>query len=60
MPEQPIYARMYSQEPYVEFTRFIGYQGVPLKDVQATMKEGILTIRLPKTKQATRRVQIRA
>lgn len=28
--------------------------------VQATMKEGILTIRLPKTKQAARRVQIRA
>jgi len=28
--------------------------------VQATMREGILTIRLPKTKQATRRVQIRA
>jgi HSP20 family molecular chaperone IbpA len=28
--------------------------------VQAAMKEGILTIRLPKIKQATRRVQIRA
>ena len=28
--------------------------------VQATMKEGILTIRLPKTKQAARRVQISA
>jgi HSP20 family protein len=32
---------------------------IDAKKVQATMKEGILTIRLPKTKQATRRVQIR-
>ena len=28
--------------------------------VQATVKEGILTIRLPELKQATRRMQIRA
>jgi HSP20 family protein len=33
---------------------------IDTEKVQATMKEGILTIRLPKTKQATRRVQIRA
>jgi HSP20 family protein len=33
---------------------------IDTEKVQATMKEGILAIRLPKTEQATRRVQIRA
>jgi HSP20 family protein len=42
------------------FYRTVLARDIDTDKVQATMKEGILTIRLPKTKQATRRVQIRA
>ncbi len=42
------------------FYRTVLPRDIDTEKVQATMKEGILTIRLPKTKQATRRVQIRA
>ena len=42
------------------FYRTVLPRDIDTDKVQATMKEGILTIRLPKTKQATRRVQIRA
>ncbi len=42
------------------FYRTLLPRDIDTDKVQANMKEGILTIRLPKTKQATRRVQIRA
>ena len=42
------------------FYRTVLPRDIGTDKVQATMKEGILTIRLPKTKQAARRVQIRA
>ena len=42
------------------FYRTVLPRDIDTDKVQATMKEGILTIRLPKTKQAARRVQIRA
>jgi len=42
------------------FYRTVLPRDIDTDKVQANMKEGILTIRLPKTKQATRRVQIRA
>jgi len=42
------------------FNRTVLPSDIDTDKVQATMKEGILTIRLPKTNQATRRVQIRA
>src|SRR6266705_6827627 len=42
------------------FYRIVLNRATATEKVQATMKEGVLTIRLPKTKQATRRVQIRA
>ncbi|HUK72136.1 MAG TPA: Hsp20/alpha crystallin family protein [Streptosporangiaceae bacterium] len=42
------------------FYRTVLPRDIDTEKVQATMREGILTIRLPKTKQATRRVQIRA
>ena len=42
------------------FNRTVLPSDIDTDKVQATMKEGILTIRLPETKQATRRVQIRA
>ena len=42
------------------FYRTVVPRDIDTEKVQANMREGILTIRLPKTKQATRRVQIRA
>ncbi len=42
------------------FYRTVLPRDIDTEKVQANMREGILTIRLPKTKQATRRVQIRA
>ena len=41
------------------FYRTVLPRDIDTDKVQATMKEGILTIRLPKAKQATRRVQVR-
>ena len=42
------------------FYRTVLPRDIDTDKVQANMRDGILTIRLPKTKQATRRVQIRA
>jgi HSP20 family protein len=42
------------------FYRTVVPRDIDTEKVQANMREGILSIRLPKTKQATRRVQIRA
>ncbi len=42
------------------FYRTVVPRDIDTDKVQANMREGILTIRLPKTKQATRRVQIHA
>jgi HSP20 family protein len=41
------------------FYRTVLPRDINTENVQAEMRDGILTIRLPKTKQATRRVQIR-
>ena len=42
------------------FYRTVLPRDIDTDKVQANTRDGILTIRLPKTKQATRRVQIRA
>jgi HSP20 family protein len=42
------------------FYRTMLPRDITTQKVQAHMKEGVLTIRLPKTKQAAKRVQIRA
>jgi HSP20 family protein len=42
------------------FYRTILPRDINTDKVEAHMKEGVLTIRLPKTKQAAKRVQIRA
>lgn len=38
MEKQPLYLRLYSQEPLIELTRAIGYRDVPLEEGQSLMQ----------------------